>query len=42
MAEVCPVCKGAGKFLIPTNLTIPYTERVCHGCNGLGWIGIPK
>lgn len=29
-AEKCPVCNGAGK----------YNEKICHGCNGKGWIEV--
>jgi len=31
-AEICPVCKGTGK----------YEEKLCHGCGGKGWIEIGK
>ncbi len=31
-AEVCPVCKGTGKYIE----AIP----VCHGCEGKGWITV--
>ena len=44
-AEICPVCKGTGKYvqqLNPTNTTginssISFT---CHGCNGKGWVTV--
>ena len=29
-AELCPVCKGKGK----------YEGRECHGCNGKGWVEV--
>jgi hypothetical protein len=29
-AEICPVCKGTGK----------YKRKKCHGCNGKGWVEI--
>jgi len=29
-AELCPVCKGEGK----------YKEQKCHGCNGYGWVQV--
>ena len=28
--EICPVCKGSGK----------YQEQKCHGCDGNGWIQV--
>jgi len=31
-AELCPVCKGSGK----------YHNKECHGCNGKGWILVPE
>jgi DnaJ-class molecular chaperone len=31
-AELCPVCKGAGK----------YENNTCHGCDGKGWIVIKE
>lgn len=30
--ELCPVCKGEGK----------YKEKTCHGCDGKGWIEIDE
>lgn len=27
-AELCPVCKGAGKA----------NDKTCHGCYGRGWV----
>lgn len=29
-AEICPVCKGSGK----------YENNPCHGCNGKGWVEV--
>ncbi len=42
-AEICPVCKGNGKIMLPPNPNVisasgDYT--VCHGCGGLGWVMI--
>ena len=42
-AEVCPVCKGSGKYRDYTNCNYTatiYVERTCHGCNGTGWITV--
>ena len=39
-AEVCPVCKGSGKYRDYTNCNYTatiYVERTCHGCNGSGY-----
>lgn len=44
-AEICPVCKGSGKYrkYYVTGLTADsYTETTCHGCNGIGWITISE
>ena len=44
----CPVCKGSGKYkelLFNDTLTTthnPYIEKICHGCNGKGWVVYPK
>ncbi|GAH57382.1 unnamed protein product [marine sediment metagenome] len=39
--EICPVCKGSGKYKkdsLPDSISSPI---VCHGCNGKGWVVIP-
>ncbi len=44
-AELCPVCKGTGKYV-----RFPYLagtnaaeyEQVCHGCGGQGWVQVPE
>ena len=41
-AERCPVCYGQGKLPLgdsktTTTITAPI-EKICHGCNGSGWI----
>jgi len=41
-AEICPICKGRGR--VPEDPEwdsgpSPST-RVCHGCNGKGWIEV--
>lgn len=44
-AEICPVCKGIGKYVEYLNYyinTAPYTEKTCHGCNGRGWVSVPE
>jgi len=41
-AELCPVCKGAGKLPQENGETssIPLW-RTCHGCGGMGWVPVP-
>jgi len=42
-AELCPVCKGSGKYrssMDCNHTSITYTECTCHGCGGTGWITI--
>lgn len=43
-AEICPVCKGAGKYKDYSNgsygTSVIYMECVCHGCKGKGWITV--
>ena len=42
-AELCPVCKGTGKYKDYTNCnytSITYIEKTCHGCNGMGWVEV--
>lgn len=42
-SEICPVCKGAGKYKEYTNYSCSiYSEHTCHGCNGKGWIIISE
>jgi len=36
MAERCPVCGGSGEIRVP-----PKELKVCHGCNGKGWVVVP-
>ena len=33
-AVKCPTCNGFG--------TLKYGKLICHGCNGKGWIVIPR
>ena len=35
-AQICPVCRGSGKYKDSKNV-----EQICHGCNGKGWILVP-
>ena len=37
--EKCPVCQGIGR-LPNDGKTSDATDKVCHGCFGLGWIVI--
>lgn len=40
-SEICPVCKGTGKYKEYTNYSCSiYSEHTCHGCNGKGWVTI--
>ena len=42
-AEICPVCKGSGKYRDYSNCnhtSTIYVERTCHGCNGIGWVEV--
>lgn len=42
-AEICPVCKGSGKYkeyLDYVTTTQAYTEKICHGCHGNGWVEV--
>jgi len=34
-AELCPVCRGSGKYL-----GIGQPEKDCHGCNKRGWVEV--
>ena len=38
-AELCPVCKGSGKYAIEGPLCTT-VEHVCHGCTGKGWVTV--
>ena len=38
-ADICPVCKGGGRYREYMNYTnYSYIERQCHGCGGKGWV----
>lgn len=42
-AEICPICKGTGKYKDYSNSnygTNIYMQTICHGCKGKGWITI--
>ena len=42
-AEICPVCKGSGKYKDYTDCNYTatvYVERTCHGCSGTGWVSV--
>lgn len=44
-AEVCPVCNGSGKYkeysyFREQTTSQNYIEKVCHGCQGKGWISV--
>ena len=36
-AELCPVCKGSGKWWDPRDNKL----HTCHGCQGMGWVAVP-
>jgi hypothetical protein len=39
MIELCPVCKGSGKYPdYHEGSTAGPIERTCHGCDGKGWV----
>jgi len=40
-AEKCPICEGRGK-LEPSGTSSDGTLRICHGCNGRGWVEVGK
>ena len=45
-AEICPVCKGSGKYTKYYNMGSSssgsvYSESTCHGCKGTGWVIVP-
>lgn len=37
-AELCPVCRGSGRWWDP----LTNEMKVCHGCGGLGWVVVPN
>ncbi len=40
-AVKCPVCDGEGKVREYLNgSTIPYYDKLCHGCGGKGWVEV--
>ena len=41
-AELCPICKGVGRIQVDRDntTTAPMEEKICHGCDGKGWIEI--
>jgi len=40
-SEICPICKGLGRIPVNYPSWIPSKEtKVCHGCDGLGWIEV--
>jgi DnaJ-class molecular chaperone len=45
VAQLCPVCKGAGSFAIladPQSTCVYPSSKPCHGCGGQGWITIQQ
>ena len=44
-AEICPVCRGSGKYKETYNMNYTnatYIEKTCHGCQGKGWVIVPE
>ena len=39
-AEKCPVCSGTGKIRCDPNTAYLGPKKICHGCNGKGWVEI--
>ena len=42
-AEICPVCKGTGKYQenpFPPNSSTATMKQLCHGCGGRGWVTV--
>lgn len=44
-SEICPVCRGSGKYYIPPPLdsTLDLSsenDNTCHGCGGKGWVAV--
>jgi DnaJ-class molecular chaperone len=43
-AVLCPVCCGKGELELtdwrPSSTTIANFSKICHGCNGSGWVTI--
>lgn len=37
-AEICPVCKGTGRYYDHPEIGKDYV--VCHGCAGDGWVEV--
>lgn len=38
--RICPICNGQGRLPSANNADTGTAGRVCHGCNGKGWIAI--
>ena len=40
VAVLCPVCKGSGRFMRYDYSydIVPYSDTMCHGCGGKGWV----
>ena len=41
-AEKCPLCNGSGKSIVDiSTLKEPkILEKICHGCDGKGWVTV--
>lgn len=38
-AQKCPVCVGEGSWIEGAN-TADTLRKVCHGCDGKGWVAV--
>jgi len=41
-SEICPVCKGTGKYKKELKDVCTLKEETCHGCNGRGWVEVGR
>ena len=42
-AVICPVCSGAGEvkdYTIDSTTSTTVHMKLCHGCNGKGWVEV--
>ena len=40
-AQKCPICFGQGKLIDENyNSSTVKIEKMCHGCNGRGWVDV--
>jgi len=39
-ADLCPVCRGSGKYKSSNPVERLHGEKPCHGCWGRGWVEV--